>query len=51
MTRVFCLMLISGAALLAAPAARADTTTALGDRTGEGSTPFTGLAQTPEANL
>jgi RHS repeat-associated protein len=32
-------------------AARADTSTALGDRSGEGSTAFTGLAQAPEANL
>jgi hypothetical protein len=31
--------------------ARADTSTSSGDRTGEGSTLFTGLAQTPEANL
>ncbi|MFN8626839.1 MAG: SpvB/TcaC N-terminal domain-containing protein [Candidatus Binatia bacterium] len=31
--------------------APADTTTSLGTRNGEGSTPFTGLAQTPEANL
>ncbi|MEO8601475.1 MAG: toxin TcdB middle/N-terminal domain-containing protein [bacterium] len=33
------------------PAARADTGSALGDHTGEGSTAFTGLAQAPEANL
>ncbi|MGH7785577.1 MAG: toxin TcdB middle/N-terminal domain-containing protein [Candidatus Binatia bacterium] len=32
-------------------AARADTGSALGDRSGEGSTPFSGLAQAPEANL
>jgi len=32
-------------------AARADTSNALGDRSGEGSTPFTGIAQAPEANL
>ena len=31
--------------------ASADTTTSLGDGSGEGSTPFTGLAQSPEANL
>src|SRR5262249_4558887 len=37
-------------ALLAARAL-ADTSTALGDRSGEGSTAFTGLAQAPEANL
>ncbi|MDX2170025.1 MAG: toxin TcdB middle/N-terminal domain-containing protein [Deltaproteobacteria bacterium] len=36
---------------LCAPAARADTGTALGDHPGEGGTPFTGLAQVPEANL
>lgn len=29
----------------------ADTNTSLGNRSGEGATPFTGLAQTPEANL
>ncbi len=29
----------------------ADTGSSLGDRSGEGSTPFSGLAQTPEANL
>lgn len=34
-----------------AAAARADTNTSLGDRTGEGSNPFTGLAKAPEANL
>jgi RHS repeat-associated protein len=28
-----------------------DTSTSLGDRSGEGSTPFTGLVQSPEANL
>ena len=39
------------AAWLAAAPAGADTGTALGDRGGEGSTPFTGLAQAPEANL
>jgi RHS repeat-associated protein len=33
------------------PVARADTQTSLGDRGGEGTTPFTGLAQAPEANL
>jgi len=32
-------------------AALGDTTTSLGTRSGEGSTAFTGLAQTPEANL
>ena len=32
-------------------AADADTNTSLGNRSGEGSTPFTGLAQTPDANL
>lgn len=31
--------------------AAADTGTTLGDRSGEGATPFTGLAQAPEANL
>lgn len=31
--------------------AYSDTTTSLGDRSGEGSTPFTGLSQAPEANL
>jgi hypothetical protein len=35
---------------LRAPA-RADTGSALGDRAGEGSTAFTGLAHAPEANL
>lgn len=39
------------ALLLAAALARADTGSSLGDRDGEGSTPFTGLAQAPEANL
>jgi hypothetical protein len=37
--------------LLLAGAAGADTDTSLGDRSGEGATPFTGLAQSPEANL
>ena len=37
--------------LLGAAAAHADTGSSLGDRVGEGSTPFTGLAQAPEANL
>ena len=37
---------------LAVPSlASGDTTTSLGDRSGEGSTPFTGLMQSPEANL
>jgi RHS repeat-associated protein len=49
--RVFTgLALALALALPAAPVA-ADTGTALGDRSGEGSTPFTGLAQAPEANL
>ncbi|MEO8603289.1 MAG: toxin TcdB middle/N-terminal domain-containing protein, partial [bacterium] len=38
-------------ALSLAITARADTDTSYGDRSGEGSTPFTGLAQAPEANL
>ncbi len=39
--------------VLAFPATRvaADTGTSMGDRSGEGATPFTGLAQAPEANL
>lgn len=37
--------------LATAARAGADTAAALGDRGGEGSTPFTGLAQAPEANL
>jgi RHS repeat-associated protein len=45
-----CLHVALLAALLAGPAA-GDTGTALGDRSGEGSTAFTGLAQAPEANL
>jgi hypothetical protein len=48
------LLSICGAALIEtvlSSTGHADTTTALGDRTGEGSTPFTGLAQSPEANL
>lgn len=47
------LIVLPGVALLtvgARPAA-ADTTTSLGTRSGEGSTPFTGLAHTPVANL
>lgn len=39
------------ALLLVAGTGRADTITSLGQRSGEGSTPFTGLAQAPEANL
>jgi RHS repeat-associated protein len=39
------------AACCLAAAARADTGSSLGDREGEGSTAFTGLAQAPEANL
>ncbi len=31
--------------------ASADTTSSFGDRSGEGTTPFSGLAQSPEANL
>jgi len=34
-----------------ADVALGDTTSSMGDRSGEGSTPFTGLAQAPEANL
>jgi RHS repeat-associated protein len=41
-----CLFLIADGSAL-----HADTATAMGDRGGEGSTPFTGLANTPEANL
>lgn len=37
--------------LVLAARAAADTGTAMGDRGGEGSTAFTGLAQAPEANL
>ncbi len=37
--------------LALATSASADTGSTLGDRSGEGSTPFTGLAQAPEANL
>lgn len=37
--------------LLVASSADADTQTALGSRSGEGSTPFTALAGSPEANL
>src|SRR5262247_3464635 len=44
-------LVVALALLPALSSARADTGTALGDRTGEGSTPFTGLAQAPEANL
>ena len=36
---------------LAAFSAAGDTGTSMGDRSGEGATPFTGLAQAPEANL
>ena len=45
--------LVSIAALCAATvtATQADTTTTSGERSGEGSTSFTGLAQSPEANL
>ena len=51
-TRVaFALLVVLVAASRLAPPVRADTGTALGDRSGEGSTPFTGLAQAPEANL
>ncbi len=39
------------ATVVAVSVAGADTTTSLGDRSGEGATPFTGLAQAPEANL
>lgn len=39
------------ALLLASGVAEADTGSSLGDRAGEGSTAFTGLAQAPEANL
>ncbi len=38
-------------ALVLIGVASADTNTSLGDRSGEGATPFTGLAQSPEANL
>lgn len=39
-------------ALVGSPAhVEADTSSSLGDRFGEGSTPFTGLAKAPEANL
>lgn len=37
--------------LFVAGTGKADTVTSLGQRSGEGSTPFTGLAQAPEANL
>jgi RHS repeat-associated protein len=50
-SRVTPLVVAVLATLLAAARSPADTGTALGDRTGEGSTPFTGLAQAPEANL
>jgi len=51
-TRVALLLVVVAVAVwrTAMPAA-ADTATALGDHSGEGSTPFTGLAQAPEANL
>ncbi len=42
---------IAAALCLLASAVAADTGTTLGDRSGEGATPFTGLAQSPEANL
>lgn len=40
-----------GGCVLAGLPALADTATSFGDRSGEGSTAFTGLAQAPEANL
>ena len=39
------------ALILHAAVAAADTGSSLGDKAGEGSTPFTGIAQAPEANL
>lgn len=48
--KVLLIVILTAAACAATPAA-ADTATALGDRSGEGSTAFTGLAQAPEANL
>lgn len=44
---LFCI----SAGVLPAESIFADTDTSFGNRTGEGSTPFTGLAQAPEANL
>lgn len=45
-------ILFAGAVVvLLSGAARADTTSSRGDRGGEGSTPFTGLVQWPEATL
>jgi len=49
--RCICFAVLFAASLLLTRPAAADTTSALGDRTGEGTTPFTGLAQAPEANL
>jgi hypothetical protein len=45
------LWLVPALAYLLAAAAVADTGTSLGDRSGEGTTAFTGLAGSPEANL
>ncbi len=45
--KLFALLIIA----FAVSSAVADTNTAVGDRSGEGPTPFTGLAQTPDANL
>lgn len=49
-TVVFAFGLVAAFLLVAWPLS-ADTGTSLGDRSGEGATPFTGLAQSPEANL
>jgi hypothetical protein len=45
-----CLAVCLGSLCLAF-AARADTNTSMGNRSGDGSSPFAGLAQAPEANL
>jgi len=54
MSRAGVAALVLTVAVAAVPLAgvvQADTTTSLGDRSGEGGTPFTGLALAPEANL
>ena len=50
-SRSTALVTLSFLAILVPRTARADTTTSLGRQSGEGSTPFTGLAEAPEANL
>jgi Salmonella virulence plasmid 65kDa B protein len=49
--RLGCPAVVAILCLCSASIANADTGTSLGDRNGEGSTQFTGLAQAPEANL